>query len=158
PKPIYKEFKTADDFSSKCTDYKDIISQWDKCVKSHNIDPSSLTSINGDMVKRNGIKEWAISCLKKSTDSLKIISWEGLYPLYEILNSHLCQEVKLCLGNDEQSISTGIKEKVLKSGVIPIKSSQFKYRVKFDSSLESTNYQIFGKVLKQDGTQFENAD
>ncbi|CAG8543627.1 5055_t:CDS:2 [Dentiscutata erythropus] len=158
PRSINKEFKTADDFSTKCNDYKDIINQWDKYVKSYNIDPSSLTSINGDVVKRNCIKEWAISCLKKSPDSLKIISWEGLYPLYEILNSHLCQEVKLCLGNDEQTISSGVKEKVLKSGVIPIKSSQFKYRVNFDSSLESTNYKIFGKVLKQDGTQFENAD
>ncbi|CAG8659726.1 1330_t:CDS:2, partial [Dentiscutata erythropus] len=156
PKPINKEFETIDDFSPECTDYNNIIIQWENCIKSHNIDSSSLTSMDGNAVKRVMIKEWATSCIKRSYDSLNIIGWEGLYPLYEILNSYLCQEVKLCLGNDEQSISSGVKEKVLKSGVISIKSSQFKYRVNFDSSLESTNYQIFGKVLKQDDTQYEN--
>ncbi|CAG8470302.1 13539_t:CDS:2, partial [Dentiscutata heterogama] len=155
---IDKEFKAADDFSQNCTDYNDIIKQWEKCIESHNLGSSPLTTINGNAVKKNKIKEWAISCLKKSSDSWSIISWEGLYPLYEILDADLCQEVKLCLGNDEQAIITGIKEKVLRSGVIPIENSQYQYSVKFDSPLESKNYQIFGKILTQSGTPFNKAD
>ncbi|CAG8624991.1 7985_t:CDS:2, partial [Dentiscutata erythropus] len=155
---IDKEFKAADDFSQNCTDYDDIMKQWEKCIESNNIGSSPLTTINGIAVRKNKIKEWAISCLKKSSDSWSIISWEGLYPLYEILDADLCQEVKLCLGNDEQAINTGIKEKVLRSGVIPIESSRYQYSVEFDFPLESKNYQIFGKILTQSGTPFNKAD
>ncbi|CAG8490917.1 7013_t:CDS:2, partial [Gigaspora rosea] len=153
---INKEFKMADEFSPKCADYNDIMTQWGKCIESHKIDSSSLTSITGNAVKKNKVKDWAISCLKKSPDSWNIISWKGLYPLYEILDADLCQEVKLCLGHDEQAISTGIKEKVLRSGVIQITNSQYQYPVKFNSSLESENYQIFGKILTQGGTPSDN--
>ncbi|CAG8543621.1 44810_t:CDS:10, partial [Gigaspora margarita] len=153
---INKEFKTADEFSPKCADYNDIMTQWGKCIESHKIDSSTLTSITGNAVKRNKVKDWAISCLKKSPDSWNIISWKGLYPLYEILDADLCQEVKSCLGHDEQAISTGIKEKVLRSGVIQITNSQYQYPVKFNSSLESENYQIFGKILTQGGTPSDN--
>ncbi|CAG8530551.1 26490_t:CDS:2, partial [Gigaspora margarita] len=158
-KSINKEFKKADDFSRDCRDYIDIMKQWQTCIKSNsNVDSSSLTSIGGNSIKKDKIKEWAISCLTKSPDSWNIINWEDLYPLYEILEPQVCQDVKLCLGIDEQTISTGVKEKVLRSGVIQIDSSKYKYPVKFDIPLESNNYQIFGKVSKQDGTPVDNVD
>ncbi|CAG8533896.1 13543_t:CDS:2, partial [Gigaspora rosea] len=159
------KFKKPEDLSQTSQtsqtqkEYSEIIKQWQKCIKSNsNVDSSSLTSIGGNAIKKDKIKEWAISCLTKSPDSWNIINWEDLYPLYEILEPQVCQDVKLCLGIDEQTISTGVKEKVLRSGVIQINSSKYKYPVKFDIPLESNNYQIFGKISKQDGTPVDNVD
>ncbi|CAG8583487.1 349_t:CDS:2 [Cetraspora pellucida] len=156
---IIKEIKTIDDFSKKTGDYNEIIKQWAKLTKSTNIDSLSLNTINGKSIKgNNNIKDWAIACLKNGPESYNIIGWEGLYPIYEILDEDMCQDVKVFLGNDEQTINTGIKEKVLKSGIIVIEDSICKYPVKFESPLESNNYQIFGRIVLQNGAPFDNAN
>ncbi|CAG8615744.1 22788_t:CDS:2 [Cetraspora pellucida] len=156
---IIKEIKTIDDFSKKTGDYNEIIKQWAKLTKSTNIDSLSLNTINGKSIKgNNNIKEWAIACLKNGPESWNIIGWEGLYPIYEILDEDVCQDVKVFLGIDEQTINTGIKEKVLKSGIIVIEDSNYIYPVNFESPLESNNYQIFGRILLQTGAPFDNAN
>ncbi|CAG8517188.1 16764_t:CDS:2, partial [Racocetra persica] len=155
---INKEIKTIDDFSKKTGDYNDILKQWGKLSKSSNTDSLSLTSINGKSVKGSGIKDWAIASLKSGPDSWNIIGWEGLYPIYEILDEDMSQDVKLFLGNDEQTIQTKIKEKILRSGSIPIEGSDCKFPVKFDSPLESKNYQIFGRIMTQNGSPLNNAN
>ncbi|CAG8472000.1 1016_t:CDS:2 [Scutellospora calospora] len=148
---MLEKFTTVDDFTSE--KYNDIINIWENHMKFQKFDSSSLISITGDPVKKNVVKDWAISCLKGDSNSWQIISWKEIYPLYEILDENLRNEVKMIIGSDE----SGIKEKVLMSGLIQIENSK-NYNVNFEYPLESKNYQIFGKIIKQDGTLFDNAD
>ncbi|CAG8440044.1 6564_t:CDS:2, partial [Scutellospora calospora] len=104
-----EEFTTIEDFSSE--KYSNIINLWENHIKFQKVDSSSLISITGDPVKKNNIKEWAISCIKGDSNSWQVISWEDLCPLYEIFEEDLRQEVRMILSNDDNTISTGIKEK-----------------------------------------------
>ncbi|CAG8731334.1 27763_t:CDS:2 [Dentiscutata erythropus] len=100
-------------------------------------DTSFLTSINGENVMRDELKDWVLSCLKNDISSLQIISWEQLYPLYEIFDEPLKKEIKFILGSDELTKEFGVKERVLIAGEFPIKASTDYYCVNYPSHLNS---------------------
>ncbi|CAG8522028.1 13721_t:CDS:2, partial [Dentiscutata heterogama] len=138
-------------------EHNDILDQWEDLIKLHNFDTSFLTSINGEDVMKDRLKDWAASCLKSDLNSLQIISWEKLYPLYEIFDEPLNKEIKFILGSDDQTKKFGVKERVLLAGEIPIKNSTYHYRVKYSDHLNSSNYKIFGKLVTQDYKQINVA-
>ncbi|CAG8714206.1 45660_t:CDS:2, partial [Gigaspora margarita] len=145
---VNDEWATNDDFDTKCEKFFNI---WEKHMKQNHFDSSYLISIDGDIVMRDDIKQWKENCLKGGNDFLHVISWKNLYPLYEIFDDPLRQEIKLILGNDDQTINSKIKEKVLMAGIIPVQDSITYYRVKFSHDLESNKYKIFGNLVTNDG-------
>ncbi|CAG8647880.1 15920_t:CDS:2 [Cetraspora pellucida] len=147
---------TLDDFSS--AKYNEFLNEWESHIKtkSFNFDSSYLVSIDGDIIMRSDIKRWVNNCSDEMNSSLNVISWKSLYPLYEILEESLCQEIKLILGNDDQTINSEIKAKVLMAGVISIKDSITYYRINFSHHLESKNYQLFGKLMTQSGVPIDD--
>ncbi|CAG8648992.1 6472_t:CDS:2, partial [Dentiscutata heterogama] len=148
-----------DDFSD--SKLENILNQWEKCMNSFNFDLSYLVSINGELIMKNKIKEWAKNCLKSDFDSLQVISCKELYPLYEIFDLSLLQEVESILGIcrpiestlNNQSVfinKNTIKERVLMAGIVPIKDPPYSYSVNFPVRFKSNNYQVFGKFITQD--------
>ncbi|CAG8819337.1 21782_t:CDS:2, partial [Gigaspora rosea] len=88
------------------------------------------------------------------------IKCKELYPLYEIFDLSLRQEVVSALqiesileiDNQAEFIKrNNIKERVLMEGIVPIKDPPYSYSVKFPFYLKSNNYQIFGKLITHDG-------
>ncbi|CAG8482224.1 7243_t:CDS:2 [Dentiscutata heterogama] len=132
-------------------EYNKILNEWESLIKSgSDFDTSYLASIDGNYILINNIKEW-MSLLKSDPDSSRIINWKELYPLYKILNEHQQTEIEFILGIDDQTEKFGIKERVLITGVIPVKDSIHEYRVKFLNRLSSSNYKMFGKLVSQNG-------
>ncbi|CAG8598931.1 7593_t:CDS:2, partial [Cetraspora pellucida] len=150
------KWTTLDDFSE--SKFKDILSQWEKYMSSYNFDLSYLVSINGEFIKKDEIEAWIENCLKSNFNSLQVIGCKELYPLYEIFDLSLRQEVENILGINSQfesiisnqSVSINIKERVLMAGVVPIKNQSNSYNVKFRNCFKSNNYQVFGKFITQD--------
>ncbi|CAG8518056.1 33977_t:CDS:2, partial [Racocetra persica] len=151
--PISDEWMTSEDFETKCVEF---FNQWKTHMEQHYFDSSYLISIDGDIVMVKNIKTWVNNCLKGGNNFLQVISWKGLYPLYEIFENPLRKEIKLILGNDEQTINSGIKEKVLMTGIIQTQNSITYYRVNFSNHLESNEYKIFGKLMTHDGIPNDN--
>lgn len=160
------KWTTFDDFSE--SKFGDILSQWEKYLSPYKLDLSYLVSTNGGLIMKNRLNEWFKICLKSDPDSLQVISCRELYPLYEILESSLRQEVESVLGinrriepilgiNDQVKYTLGfnnqiIKEKVLMAGVIQIdvKEPPYSYCVDFPNCFKSNNYQVFGKFITRD--------
>ncbi|KAF0530830.1 kinase-like protein [Gigaspora margarita] len=132
-------------------EYKETLNEWNSLIKSESdFDTSYLASLNGSDILINDIKEW-ISLLKNDPDSSRIINWKELYPLYKIFNEEQQTEIEFILGIDDQTEKFGIKERVLITGVVPVKTSIYEYRVKFPDRLSSSNYKMFGKLISQNG-------
>ncbi|CAG8803959.1 27803_t:CDS:1, partial [Gigaspora margarita] len=134
------------------SEYKNILSQWELFIKPHGLDLSYLVSINGDIVMRNKLEEWVAS-LKSDLNSLKIITWSDLHPLYEIFDPSLCREFKSVLEINDQEDA---KERVLMIGALPIENFSHYYRVNFSTRLRSNNYQLFGKLMTIHGKPINN--
>ncbi|KAF0550648.1 chitin synthase regulatory factor chr2 [Gigaspora margarita] len=114
-------------------------------MKQYCFDSSHLMSIDGEIIMRNQLDEWVASCLESDNDSLQIINWSELYPIHDIFEESLCKDIKCILGiNDTKNY---VNEKVLKAGVIPIEELRDFYFVEFSSTLKSSNYRIFGKLM-----------
>ncbi|CAG8821077.1 12993_t:CDS:2, partial [Gigaspora rosea] len=125
---------------------------WEKCVDLYGFDSSYFVSVDDKIIMKDEIEKWMESC---NYDSLQIISWNELYPIYEIFEEPLCREIKPILGINYQPGSFNIKEKVLLSGIIPVNKPPFSYRVNFPVCFKSNNYQIFGKLLNQNGESID---
>ncbi|CAG8515269.1 12514_t:CDS:2 [Cetraspora pellucida] len=136
------------------TTYNHILNQWENYIKLHDeddIDTSFLISVNNDKVKRDQLEKWIDSCLKTKINSWKVINWKGLYPLYKILDERLQKDIKQILEVGE----TKGKERVLMTGVIPIKDFSCYHRVKFSVDLDFNDYKIFGKLVTKNGEQID---
>ncbi|RIB02281.1 hypothetical protein C2G38_2228247 [Gigaspora rosea] len=134
-------------------DLNEIFDQFEKYISSHNLDSLFFVSINGDFVMRNDFEEWTEHCLNNDPYLLQIVSWNELYPLYEIFDQPLRQEIESVIGVSDQS---NIKERVLMAGAIPISDTPFSYRVNFPTHFKFNNYQLFGKLIDQNGKPFNN--
>ncbi|CAG8732576.1 11940_t:CDS:2, partial [Gigaspora rosea] len=145
---VNDEWTTNEDFVAKGDEF---FNKWEEYMKQNHFDSSYLISINGDIVMRDDIEQWVNNCLRGGNDFLHVISWKNLYPLYEIFDDPLRQEIKLILGNDDQTNNSKIKEKVLMAGIISVQDSTTYYRVKFSNHLESNKYKIFGNLVTNDG-------
>ncbi|RIB24334.1 hypothetical protein C2G38_693779 [Gigaspora rosea] len=152
------KWTNLDDFSE--SKFEDILNQWEKYMSSYKFDLSYLVSINGEFIKKNELENWIKSCLECDLDSLQVIKCKELYPLYEIFDLSLRQEVVSALqiesileiDNQAEFIKrNNIKERVLMEGIVPIKDPPYSYSVKFPFYLKSNNYQIFGKLITHDG-------
>ncbi|CAG8529073.1 6636_t:CDS:2, partial [Gigaspora rosea] len=119
---------TLEDFAE--SKFEDILNQWEKSMSSYSFDSSYLVSINGEFIMKHKISEWIKFCIECDLDSLQVISCKELYPLYEIFDLSLRQEVESVLGISRQI------ESVL--------------GVNFPVSFKSSNYQVFGKFITQD--------
>ncbi|CAG8486147.1 23668_t:CDS:2 [Cetraspora pellucida] len=136
-----QRIKTSEYFITD--EFKELWDRW--CNSIHvNLNQSYLLSMNSNIFKREELIKWAESCLNDNND-MQIISWE-LYPLYELLDDNLKRSVNAIFGMD----NIKVKNKVLMSGVISITDS-FYYFIKFPYKLNTENYQIFGKLVAQDG-------
>ncbi|CAG8683726.1 6224_t:CDS:2, partial [Gigaspora rosea] len=131
----------------------DLFQIYKEYISSHNFDSSYFASINGDLIMRNNLEEWIEYCLDNDSDLLQIVSWNELYPLYEIFDSPLRQEIESGIGVGDQSI---IKERVLMAGAILISDPPFSYRVNFPIRFKSNNYQLFGKLIDQNEKPFND--
>ncbi|CAG8520066.1 18208_t:CDS:2, partial [Gigaspora rosea] len=134
----------------------------DDIPSSYQFDLSYFVSVNGELIMKNKIEEWIKFCLESDRDSLQVIGCKELYPLYEIFDLSLRQEIETILGvsrpteltisNQYESIDRNkIKERVLIAGVIPIEDSSYSYSVTFPVCFKSNNYQVFGKFITRDG-------
>ncbi|CAG8556509.1 2348_t:CDS:2 [Dentiscutata erythropus] len=113
-----------EDLSIECEN-ENILSKWESLAEQYGFDKSYLVSIDGNIVMRDKLKEWADES-SKGDSNLKI-------------------DDKL---NYNQS---NTKERVLMIGVIPIKNYTNYFRVNFSTPLRSSNYRIFGKVMTERG-------
>ncbi|CAG8684115.1 21072_t:CDS:2 [Dentiscutata erythropus] len=136
------KWTTLEDFSE--FEIGQLLSQWEKCVSSHNVDVSYFASINGELIMKDEFKEWIKDCLESDLNSLSVISCEGLYPLYEIFEVTLRQEVESALGINNQKM-------VLMAGSVPIEGPPYSYFIKFPVCFKSNDYQVFGKYISRDG-------
>ncbi|CAG8446347.1 10118_t:CDS:2 [Dentiscutata erythropus] len=141
---VKKRIVTCEDFEK--IEFKELWDQWYNSIVHFNFNESYLLSTYSEMFKREDLKGWAESCPKENIYDVQIISWDKLYPLYELLDDNLEQKVKAVLGIENITI----KEKVLMSGAIPITDSLY-YFVKFPCKLNNENYRIFGRLVAQDG-------
>ncbi|CAG8795083.1 5761_t:CDS:2, partial [Cetraspora pellucida] len=142
------------DFSDSI-EYNNILKEWTSLISS-DFDISYLTSINGDDILIDYLQEW-ISKLKNDPDTSQVINWKELYPLYKIFDKHCQTEIEFVLGIDDETKKSGIKERVLITGVVPVKASTYKYRVNFPDSINSSNYKMFGKLVSQNGELIDSA-
>ncbi|KAF0550645.1 hsp70 family protein [Gigaspora margarita] len=120
----------------------------EKCLKQNDekIEWETLNDFND---KCNDVLNILNLWEKNDNDSLQIINWSELYPIYDIFDESLCKDIKCILRiNDTKSY---VNEKVLKAGVIPIEELRDFYFVEFSSTLKSNNYRIFGKLMTKDG-------
>ncbi|KAF0475476.1 hsp70 family protein [Gigaspora margarita] len=145
----FKEEEWSAYFKTK--EYDDILNQWKECIGSYGFNSSYLVSVDNKSIMRDEIEMWMKTCSESEYGSLKIIGWNELYPIYEMFEEPLCREIKSILGIIDQPGSFNIKEKVLFSGIIPVNVPPFSYRVNFPVCFESNNYQLFGKLVKQNG-------
>ncbi|CAG8759238.1 18089_t:CDS:2, partial [Racocetra persica] len=113
---------SLDDFSE--SKFENILSRWEKFMNSYNFDLSYFVSINGEFIPKNKLKEWIKFYLESDLDSSQVISCKELFPLYEIFDLHLLQEIEVVLGINKQiknqpefNSSKSIKERVLMSGI-----------------------------------------
>ncbi|CAG8684472.1 45243_t:CDS:2 [Gigaspora margarita] len=141
-----KKIVTHEYFESN--EFKEFCDQWNDTIIHFNFDESHLLSMNSGIFERKNIKDWASSL--SNNVNLEIISWDELYPLYELLDDNLKQKVKTIFGINHLAENTRIKENMLMSGVITITDSSY-YIVKFPHELSSENYRIFGRLVTQDG-------
>ncbi|RIB14927.1 hypothetical protein C2G38_2321061 [Gigaspora rosea] len=145
---IRKTRWTTRDFSE--SELYTFLNQWDEYMSTHSsFDLSYLVTIDNGLIMRSNLKDWIKSCLS-NPDSLQIISWIELYPLYEIFDLPLRLEIESILGRNGQP-----NVKVLMKGTIPIMNSPFRYRVNFPVRFKSNEYQVFGKVITNDGESNE---
>ncbi|CAG8577575.1 28436_t:CDS:2 [Dentiscutata erythropus] len=149
PNPNFKEGEQFTNFMTG--KYHDILSQWEKYIGVYGFDSSYFASVDKKLIMKDEIEMWMKTCLESDYESLQIISWNELYPIYEIFDEPLCQEIKSILGINYKPESFNVKEKVLFSGIIPVNVSPFSYRVNFPVCFKSNDYQLFGKLLKQNG-------
>ncbi|CAG8582565.1 28621_t:CDS:2 [Dentiscutata erythropus] len=142
-----EKFVTHEHFKS--IEFEEFWYQWNSSTIHFSFNESYLSSMNSEIYEGKDIKEWA-SHLSNNVSDLQIISWDKLYPLYELLDDDLKQKVKAIFGINNLTKSTKIEEKVLMSGVIKITDSFF-YIVKFPYELNSIDYHIFGRLITQEG-------
>ncbi|CAG8446152.1 28259_t:CDS:2 [Dentiscutata erythropus] len=143
--------------STKFYKLDNILNKWECYITPHDFDATYLISVDGETIMRNELDMWIAGWLKNSLDSLQVINWKELYPLYEIFDESLQKKIKSILGIDDIAKTFGVKEKVLITGVIPIEECAYQYRVKFPVNFKSNNYQIFGKLVKSDGEPISEA-
>ncbi|RIB12010.1 hypothetical protein C2G38_2249776 [Gigaspora rosea] len=130
---IRKTRWTTRDFSE--SELYTFLNQWDEYMSTHSsFDLSYLVTIDGGLIMRSNLKDWIKSCLS-NPDSLQIISWIELYPLYEIFDLPLRLEIESILGRNGQP-----NVKVLMKGTIPIMNSPFRYRFK---SMDICGFLVF---------------
>ncbi|CAG8637079.1 8446_t:CDS:2, partial [Dentiscutata erythropus] len=149
PEVNFKEGERSADFMTE--EYNDILNQWEKCIGSYGFDSSYFVSIDDKLIMKDQLEKWVESCSESDYDSLQIISWNELYPIYEIFEEPLCHEIKSILGIIYQPERFNVREKVLFSGIIPVNVPTFSYRVNFPICFKSNDYQIFGKLVNQNG-------
>ncbi|CAG8763850.1 22482_t:CDS:2, partial [Gigaspora rosea] len=130
---IRKTRWTTRDFSE--SELYTFLNQWDEYMSTHSsFDLSYLVSIDNGLIMRSNLKDWIKSCLS-NPDSLQIISWIELYPLYEIFDLPLRLEIESIIGSSGQP-----NVKVLMKGTIPIMNSPFRYRFK---SMDICGFLVF---------------
>ncbi|CAG8582948.1 4059_t:CDS:1 [Racocetra fulgida] len=143
------EWETLHDF--KISKFEELIKHWESYLEKYDFDTKYFISLDGETVMRDKLEKWVEFCLEGNIYPLQIINWCDLYPLYEIFDNPLREDIESILGVDYSKI----KEKVLMTGAIPTEKDINYYRVNFfpdsDNHLESNNYQIFGKLIKKDG-------
>ncbi|CAG8792183.1 8704_t:CDS:2 [Gigaspora rosea] len=76
--------------------FKEFWDQWNDAILHFNFDESHLSSMNSEIFERKDIKDWASSLSNNA--NLEIISWDELYPLYELLDDNLKQKVNPIFG------------------------------------------------------------
>ncbi|CAG8759712.1 20936_t:CDS:2, partial [Cetraspora pellucida] len=152
-----KEYMVFDDFLLK---HKEILNRWESCVESHNFDTNYLLSTNGKIVMRSDFNNFISSWSTKDIDinSLYVVDWNELFPLYEIFDDSLRQEIKYILGIDDKSKLFRIKEKILTAGVISINDSVCCYHVNFPYYLEPNDYKVFGKLEEKIGKSIKSVE
>ncbi|CAG8574109.1 16777_t:CDS:2, partial [Racocetra fulgida] len=149
PDSNFKEGEQSANFMTE--KYYDILSQWEKHIGVYGFDSSYFMSVDRKLIMKDEIEMWMKNCSKNDYESLQIINWNEFYPIYEIFDEPLCQEIKSILGIIDPSRSLNVKERLLFSGTIPIKDPHFSYRVNFPICFKFNDYQLFGKLVKQNG-------
>ncbi|RIB00725.1 hypothetical protein C2G38_1120588 [Gigaspora rosea] len=137
----YTKYINFNDFTTR----NDILNEWENLIRPY-FDVSYLTLINGNTVKKDNLQEWVLNL--KSDGPLQVIDLK-LFPLYQILDRSLQDEIEFILGVDDQTKMFKVKERVLITGTVSINASTNYYRVRFPETLKSSNYKIFGKLLSQ---------
>ncbi|CAG8475478.1 6889_t:CDS:2 [Gigaspora margarita] len=130
--PIEKNWTTLEDFSE--SKFGDVLDQWENYISISG--PSYLDKL----------KEWIKNCINDNNFG-SVICCKELYPLYEIFDLPLHQEIESVLGISDQIES----EKVLATGKVLIKNSKnshYSYSVKFPVPFKSNDYQVFGKFMR----------
>ncbi|KAF0437569.1 hsp70 family protein [Gigaspora margarita] len=150
-KVCYLITKNGQESNTKFIDFNDftacndILNEWENLIRPY-FDVSYLTLINGNTVKKDNLQEWVSNL--KSNEPLQVIDLK-LFPLYQIIDKSLQEEIELILGIDDQTKVLKVKERVLITGTVSISASTHYYRVRFPETLKSSNYKIFGKLVSQ---------
>ncbi|CAG8747789.1 12503_t:CDS:2, partial [Racocetra fulgida] len=130
------------------SEFNEFWNEWNNSIMHYCFDEVHLSSMSSEKFDRNEITKWA-SFL--SDNNLQVICWDELHSLYELLDNNLKQKVKSIFGINDQTGNISVKkEKILMTGVIPITNSPY-YLVNLPDNLSSDNYQIFGRLVTQDG-------
>ncbi|KAF0460737.1 hsp70 family protein [Gigaspora margarita] len=133
-----------------------IFDKWDNLAQQIN-EQSHLYFKDNNLYQRNEFREWANFCIQNKFFKDLQINYDKLCPLYDFPEFPSQQEVKSILG-----IGAGVKEKVLASGIIKIRSfeeneNEIKIHVDLrDLNLKTDNYHIFGRLISHDGKPIDS--
>ncbi|CAG8469770.1 1251_t:CDS:2 [Racocetra persica] len=102
-----------------------------------------VMSLCGEAVKKDHVKKWIDVYYKQDFKTLQIINRDELFPLYEIFEESIRHEIESILG-----IKNEENEKILMTGITQIIENTKYYHVSFPVRLNSSNYQIFAKIVR----------
>ncbi|CAG8655733.1 11528_t:CDS:1, partial [Racocetra fulgida] len=137
-----------DDLSNYSSKLNQLLNLWEN---EYDINISYFMTMDYDAINKETITKWINACSNHDIEALKIINQSDPFPLYEIFEESVSEKVKLILqrGNEKQ---------VLMTGIVQIHKNNNYYRISFSDKVDRSNYQIFAKIIRIDGTNKSKID
>ncbi|CAG8485476.1 712_t:CDS:2 [Scutellospora calospora] len=108
---------------------------------NYGFDIKYLMSTYGEAIKKEDIKKWIEVYFEQDFKTLQIINQDKLFPLYKIFKEPICSEIESILGINNEN-------KILMTGIEQIIEDTKYYHISFSDHLNSSNYQIFAKIVR----------
>ncbi|GBB89461.1 hypothetical protein RclHR1_16150002 [Rhizophagus clarus] len=105
---------------------------------------SSLITKKGRTVEKKDIHKWI-------QNRLEVVEFDNIIPLYKILKAEQQRKIDYLLQDNYKILLTGITNL---SDLDNNNSENYK-RINFDLSMESEDYEVFGLIISENNTKFE---
>ncbi|GES72673.1 kinase-like domain-containing protein [Rhizophagus clarus] len=136
-KDILPNFPSSDTFDD-INNIDEIFNQLDQ------LNISSLITKKGRTVEKKDIHKWI-------QNRLEAVEFDNIIPLYKILKAEQQRKIDYLLQNNYKILLTGITN----LSDLDNKNSENYKRINFDLSMESEDYEVFGLIISENNTKFE---